>query len=485
MYYGYLMEQGTGKSKSFLDKSIHLFKLGKIDAIGVLAPNGVHRNWIEIEVPSHVEGVVPIEVFLWRSDKAGTKWFQEAAEKFLRPKPGVLKILAVNTESFQRKGSKAFTYLCRFMKKNRTHLGVDESSTIKTPSATRSREVRKLGKFATARAIMTGTVVTTGPFNFYSQFEFLKPGALGFTNYTAFKAYYAEWKRVPNPSGKETFNIETRRMDRTIPEIVAYRNLDELKRRVASMSYICRKEDCIDLPPKVPVLRPCEMKDEQAELYKRVRNEVLIFLKEHRTLTIRASLARMMRLSQVAGGFVPSDQENKARAIDGPNAKLESLLGLIEEMGDEDKLIIWSRFVPELELITAVINDNYAGGVSRWWGVIPEATRGIEKDEFQNNPSRRFFVGQQHSGGYGITLTAANQVAYFTNSFSLEARLQSEDRAHRIGQTRSVTYHDIIATGSIDFKILKVLRAQQELAEMFKKVDDVIDWLESPLEAFA
>jgi hypothetical protein len=482
--WGFLMEQGTGKSKSFCDKSIHLFLQEKIDAMVVIAPNGVHRNWIEIEVPTHMARV-PVVSFLWLSSKTGTKKFMADAEAFLQEKaPRIggkraIKVLAVNTETFQRKGSKAFTYLCRFMRAHRTHLGVDESSQIKTWSATRSREVRKLRKFATARGIMTGTPVTTGPINFFSQFEFLKEGALGFSSYTAFKAYHAEWREERHPGGGFMYNPATGKRDKakTYPVLVKYRHLDELLAKVSAMAHLARKVDCLDLPDKIYIKRPVEMTDEQAALYRKVRNEVLIYLKEDRTLTIMHALSRMMRLSQVSGGFIPSDQEKKALPIPGENAKLQSSLSIIDEMGPDDKLIIWARFIPELEMISRVLEDNWPGRVARWWGDIKEADRSSEKDEFQDG-NRRFFVGQQHSGGYGITLTAANHVVYYSNSFSLEARLQSEDRAHRIGQKRNVTYYDLLATGTIDHKVMAVLRAQQDLADIFKKPAEIISWLE-------
>lgn len=476
-HFAYRMEQGTGKTKISCDKAIHLFLDDKIDALVVVAPNGVHRNWIEREVPKHFR-LVPFKwrTLLWTGKK--TKAFEAELKAFMAPNDGerVMRIIAINIEALRRKTGDAEKYLRKFLPKFRAFMLVDESSNIKSISAAQTRRTTSVGRLAECRAILSGTMITQGPLDAYAQFNFLKVGALGYDNWTAFKSYYAEWqdKNIPGAQpDPRTGKIPTHK------DLVRYKNMDELKRRMDEMSFVCRKVDMVDLPDKVyEPPRLIQMTEEQKRLYQDALKEILIWLDEHRTLTIRHALTRLLRLSQITGGHLPSDEEREAQPIEGPNPKIDGMMGIIEELEPEAKVIVWSRFVPELRLIARELNHNYKGGVSRWWGEIKEDVRSYELDCFMNDPKRRFWVGQQHSGGYGLTLTAATNVIYYSNDFSYEARAQSEDRAHRIGQTNKVTYWDLAVPGTIDMKVLAVLRDKREMAEFFSTPGDIVRWLD-------
>lgn len=475
-HHAYRMEQGTGKTKVACDKSIHLFIEDKIDAMVVFAPNGVHRNWIEREVPLHFAQVpFKYKCLLWRP--GDTKAFEREKEAMLAPmKEREMRIIAINLEAFRRKNGKAERFLKRFLDRFRAHFIGDETSHIKSPTAAQTRVVTRCGRAAECRSILTGTMITQGPLDAYSQFNFLKPGALGFENYTTFKAYYCEIEDHVIP-GIPVIDPRTGK-PRTHQVITGYKNMEELHRRMGEMSSVWLKKDCLDLPDKVyEPPRFCELTPEMSRLYAQALSEILVWLDEHQHLTIRNCLSRMLRLSQITGGFLPSDEDREAQPIEGGNPKIDGLLGIIEELEPTDKVIIWARFLPELRLISKELKAYYPGGVSRWWGEIKEDVRSVELDRFMNDPSRRFWVGQQHSGGYGLTLTEANHVIYYSNDFSYEARAQSEDRAHRIGQKRNVTYWDLVAPRTIDEKVLAVLQAKKEMAGFFSTPIDLARWV--------
>jgi SNF2 family DNA or RNA helicase len=115
--------------------------------------------------------------------------------------------------------------------------------------------------------------------------------------------------------------------------------------------------------------------------------------------------------------------------------------------------------------------------VGTYYGETDEEERRRVLDRFQDPESEmRFFVGNPSTGGYGLTLTAASVVVYYSNSFDLEKRLQSEDRAHRIGQTRNVTYIDLITPKTVDEKIVKALRGKIDIATQVLG-EEIKQWL--------
>ena len=140
----------------------------------------------------------------------------------------------------------------------------------------------------------------------------------------------------------------------------------------------------------------------------------------------------------------------------------------------EGKAIIWGHWQRDIKnIIKAVVDEYGPGSVVDYYGLTPQDERQDNIRKFQNDPKCRFLVGTPQTGGYGITLTQANTVIYYSNGYDLEKRLQSEDRAHRIGQKKNVTYVDLICEDTVDEKIVKALRkkinvASQVLGEELK-----------------
>jgi SNF2 family DNA or RNA helicase len=188
------------------------------------------------------------------------------------------------------------------------------------------------------------------------------------------------------------------------------------------------------------------------------------------TSTVNA-LTQLMRLHQIVCGHVKLDN---GEVIELPNNRIGELMSVVEET--DGKIIIWANYRHDIEAIKLALSKEYGmNSVGMYYGDTDDDERKRVLEEFQKpNSEMRFFVGNPSTGGYGLTLTAAHTMVYYSNSFDLEKRLQSEDRAHRIGQTKNVTYIDLIAVGTIDEKIVKALRdkidiATQVMGEDFKQ----------------
>lgn len=427
------MDMGTGKSKVIIDTACWLYGQGRINAVVVIAPNGVHSNWVERELPVHMPDGVPLEAAVWRSSDE-SKSAKAKLEALLQPREA-LKIISVNVEAFA--SEKVVKYLTRFIQGRQTLVVIDESTRIKTPGAARTKAILKLFKRAPYKRILTGTPVTEGVENLFSQLLFLGEDILGFSSFYTFRNRYCEMGGFQQK------------------EIVGYRNLPELVSLVEPFSFHVRKEDCLDLPAKVYETREVDLTPEQRKAYDDLKKRLVAEL-GGATLSVPQAMTKVMRLQQIACGWFPTDEGD---IIPLPCNRLKVLKDVLEDV--RGKAIIWCRFRADIEAVLKLLGKDavaYFGDVSS-----EDRTRAIE--EFQNGKVP-YFVGNPKSGGIGLTLTAATTVIYYSNSFSLEERLQSEDRAHRIGQTKTVTYIDLLARNTVDEKIVKALQEKKDVAEL-------------------
>jgi len=461
-----LAEMGCGKTKIIIDNAAYLYERGIIDALLVIAPNGVHRNWVVNELPVHLPTRIPHRAMFWSASP--TREQTQQRRKLLQsPDLQALSVVAMNVEAFSRKG-KALEFANAFLAANRCMLVVDESTTIKNMGYRNGRGVKRTGnimamaELAPYRRIMTGTPVSNSPLDLFPQFYFLSPKILGFTSFTAFRARYAELLKEGNPLLR---HIQAKARRPGFVQVVArdkegrpqYKNLEELRRKIAPHSFQITKAECLDLPPKIYEQRYVALSPEQERLYEELSARLRADLREGGEITAAMAITRLMRLQQVLGGFVTPDGARAPLALPGGNPRLEALLQVLEEA--PGKVIIWARFRAELQAIANALEGavEYHGGVAQ--DDRQEAVRAFQEDE-----AVRYFVAQPHSGGYGLTLTAATTVVYYSNDFSLEVRLQSEDRCHRIGQHSPVTYVDLVAPGTVDEKIREALRMKKDVA---------------------
>jgi len=439
--YAYFMEMGTGKTKVLIDNLAMLYDKGKVDGALIIAPKGVIKTWYEQELPTHLPNHIENKTVLWQSNI--TKSQQEILDSLFETETS-LHILIMNVEAFST--DKGVKFATKFLNSHRTLMAIDESTTIKTPAAKRTKNIIKLGKDSKYRRIMTGSPVTKNPLDLYSQCEFLDPWLLNFASYYAFRNRYAEMR---------TMHLR----GRSIQVVHAFQNLSELSEKLQSFSYRVLKEDCLDLPPKNFIKRHIVLTPDQKKVYEQMKKEAMATLNGKVTSTMTV-LTQLMRLHQITCGHFTAD-DGSVQLID--SNRIKELMNILEET--EGKAIIWANYQRDVNQIIKHIVKNYGeGSVVDYYGLTPQEERQDNIRKFQNGDECRFLVGTTQTGGYGITLTKANTVIYYSNGYDLEKRLQSEDRAHRIGQNKNVTYIDIICEKTVDEKIVKALRNKINIA---------------------
>ena len=453
--YALLMDMGTGKTKVVIDTMAFNFEKGRIQFALVSAPNGVIPNWVP-EIAKHLPERIPRKVVLWKPSltKAKRKELMELYED-----SDELKILLMNVEAFSTK--KGVDVAEFFVKKFKTLMIVDESTTIKNRKAKRTKAICAVGREAVMRRILTGSPVTKSPMDLYSQMEFLDPGILGFQSFYAFQGRYAIVQR--RTLGSHSFN-----------HVVGFRRLDELTEKLQEHSYRVRKEDCLDLPDKVYMSRSVELTKEQSDAYVQMKHLALARLDNGELATTKNVLTQIMRLQQICLGHL-TDDDGVVNEL--PSNRLSSLLDICDEI--QGKAIIWATWTMDIRSIGEALRDRYSvQSVALLHGETPDSERQQIVEIFQDRQSElRFLVGHPKTGGFGLTLTAANTVIYYSNSYDLELRVQSEDRAHRIGQDNKVTYVDLLSPDTIDEKIVGALRSKIRIADQILG-EDVRKWLD-------
>tara|TARA_R110002110_G_scaffold55933_7_gene159373 strand:- start:994 stop:2457 length:1464 start_codon:yes stop_codon:yes gene_type:complete len=455
-YYAYFMDMGTGKSKVLIDNVCILYDQGKIDSALIVAPKSVYRNWELKEIPTHLPTHVEAVVVSWSPHKTQKKLKELGTLDKIDHK---LKIFLMNIEALSTK--RGYEKATEFLSCRNALLAIDESTTIKSPKAARTKNLTKLRKLAPYRRILTGSPVTKSPIDLYSQCEFLEEECLNQSSFWSFQNRYA--KMVRRTISTHSFH-----------SIVGYQNLTELNTLLTQFSYRVRKEDCLDLPDKIYIKREVELTEEQKKIYEDLKNNAMAFIESKELVTAPTILTQLLRLQQLCSGFTKTEE---GIIVPVKSRKIEELMATLEET--QGKVIIWGFFTQNLlEIHQAIATAKTPEGdlkygpesVELFYGETKSEERQNIVERFQDpNSPLRFFVGQPRTGGYGLTLTEAKTVIYYSNGYDLEVRLQSEDRAHRIGQTNKVTYVDIVAKDTIDEKILQALRSKIDISARVMK----------------
>ena len=451
--FAYFMEMGTGKTKVLIDNMSMLYDKGKIDGALIIAPKGVVKTWYEQELPTHLADHIENVSVLWQANI--TKGQQEKLDSLFEI-DSALHILVMNVEALSTE--KGVKFASKFINSHKTLMAIDESTTIKTPTARRTKNIIKMGVNAKYKRIMTGSPITKNPLDLYTQCEFLDPWLLDFASYYAFRNRYAEMK---------TMHLR----GRSIQVVAGFQNLGELSDKVKDFSYRVLKEDCLDLPPKNFVKRHITLTADQKRIYEQMKKHAIAMLNKKVTTTVTV-LTQLMRLHQITCGYVTAD-DGTIQEVE--SNRLNELMSVLEET--EGKVIIWANYQFSVSDIIQKITKVYGpDSYVHYYGLTPQEDRQDYIRKFQNDPKCRFIIGTPQTGGYGITLTQANTVVYYSNGYDLEKRLQSEDRAHRIGQKKNVTYIDIIAEDTIDEKIVEALRSKIDIASQVMG-EELKDWI--------
>ncbi len=456
-------EMGVGKSKLIIDNAFMLYEENKINCLIVIAPNIVHSNWTLRELPTHSWKETTTAFFTWDSGKAKSAKFAKAFKNvFEYP---YFKIFAFNYEAFR--SDSAEKRILQILETHDCMLVCDESTRIKNPTAIISKKLLKYGRYAKYKRILTGTPYTTGPFDIYSQFRFMNSSILGFSTYTEFKTNYG------------IFTTECARIKGKLvkyQELQDYRNLDDLKQRVDACATRITKAEALDLPDCAYVHYQIDMQKKQRLLYNQLKEELIVLIEHEGKLSELVTpnvLSLLMRLQQIAGGFVPHD--GKVIAISADNPRIQLSKELIKDVIDSDnQIVVWARFQAEIDALVAMC-DKQKFPLVEFHGRINTAGKNEAIDLFQNGTAR-VLIGNQASGGMGITLTKGSYMLYYSNSFSLDQRLQSQARIHRIGQLKKCTYIDISMRDSVDIHVRARLIENFDLANQLTG-DEVMEWI--------
>lgn len=441
--YALLMDPGTGKSKVMIDDASCYFLEGQCNAVMVICPNSIKSNWKE-EIEKHSSIGTDIFVYSPTQKKQFDEWMQTQFRDGL-------KWAIMSVESFSQ--GDAYKYAEKYGFLNRAVLYVDESSRIKTHDSNRTKAITKIGKCFKRRRIATGTAITKGPQDLYSQYSFMDPDIIGGSSYYSFRNRYCIMGGYKQK------------------QIVGTQNEEELLQLIGPYTFRVSKDECLDLPPKVYQIRRVEPNAEQKVAYKELKKEGYTE-RDGSAVSFTNALVRDLRLQQISSGFFPGaklvdgmvvDNEVQLEPFPGKNPKVEELLNVVDEV--DGKMIIWCRFQKEVKMVADALS-KIAPTVT-FYGLNTTEENTAARQMFMHDPNVRFFVGTQSAGGIGITLVSAATVVYMSNTFMLDDRIQSEDRAHRIGQNASsVLYIDIlIEDGWVDTKVLEALKSNRNYAD--------------------
>jgi hypothetical protein len=481
---GLLWDMGLGKSKEVIDQAGALIEAGEINAIVIVAPDGVHRNWITDEFPTHCPDRLlgKMRMHCYQTEKAQTKWHQAACEALLAHE-GVIVVAmsydAVCTEptystdkdSGKRtmiwRGGKRF--LWEILQNRKVLYIADEARRIKNPTADRTKVVTKSAKFAPYRRLLNGTPVPNGPFDIYSQMLFLdenfwKPH--GISTFGAFKNMFGIFQpaSVRGPGG----------VLRQFNQLVAYKNLPLLQRILGTMCSRLLKEDVLDLPPKVFSRRTFELTAAQWEVYRALESDLMATLETGELVTAPLAITRLLRFQQITSGYVPVDDPSgePIHEIGKTNPRFDDLHECLEDI--PGKAIVWCRFNRSVDHAMNVC-ELLKQKVVRYDGQVTPDQRAEAKELFQKGDAFRM-IAKTSTAGEGLTLHAASYAVYCENTFDLAERQQSQDRIHRIGQKHTCNYYDQVALGTVDEKIVKALIEKVDISNQITG-DRIREWI--------
>ena len=440
--FAYFMEMGTGKSKVLIDNVSMLYDKGKINGVVIVAPKGVYKTWYETEIPTHMANHIEYEAVLWQSN-INKKQEKELSKLF---KTGhQLHVLIVNVEALSTK--KGVDFVAKFISCHETLMAIDESTTIKNPDAKRTKSICRLGRLTKYRRILTGSPVTKSPLDLYKQCEFLDPWLLGHQSYYGFRTRYAVMKTA-NFGG------------RSVQIVVGYKNIPELSDKLTNFSFRVLKDDCLDLPAKTYTKRVIQLTPEQEKLYQQMKKSALAVMNSKLSTTATA-MTQLMRLQQITCGHFKAD-DGSIQEI--KNNRIVELMNTLEEI--QGKVVIWAHWRNDIATIVKHVKEEYGdNSFVTYFGdtSVEDRQKAIKKIQDPKSPVR-FIIGTPQTGGYGITLTGASTMIYYSNGYDLEKRMQSEARIDRIGQKMPMTYIDIMCEKTVDEKIVKALRKKVNIA---------------------
>ena len=426
----FLMDMGTGKTITTIAVAGTLFQKGKIKRLLVVSPKSIVDVWEQ-----EFEKFADFDYSLVVLDGTGAK----KSDTIRHMRGSGLQVIVVNYESCWRLEIELTQW-------RPSMIVADESSKIKNPQAKCSKALHRLGKISKYNLILTGTPITNSPLDFFSQYKFLDESIYGASFYS-FRSKYAVLGGYQNH------------------QIVGYKHLAELVEKAHGIAFRIRIDDAVDLPEFVEEIRPVKLEKEAQKIYDGIERDSYAALMNGE-ITTRNVLTQLLRLSQVTGGFVRNDDGDDAQQLS--KAKLDALEDVIDSCMEEDKkVIVFARFVPEIDAIARMLRKKNIG-YALIKGDVKDRAEQVES--FQTDPDVKVFVGQLQTTGMGLTLTAGGVCVYYSLDFSYANYQQSMARVRRIGQTKRGVYIHLVAKDTIDEKVMAALKHKGDAAKLL--VDD-------------
>lgn len=460
---GIFWDMGVGKTWISVVTIAKWFHEGKIDGAVIIAPKSMMHQWVEGDDSEWVKhSPLPlsrVSVYQWHSKM--TRANMEARANVLIHDPDILDIVVVNTEALISKQCREF--LTAFFKKHKRVATIaDEASMFKNYKAKRSKTLYKIGQASVYRRALTGTPVVNSPLDMFGIMKFVNPRVLGH-QYTLFRTQFCKMEKGYGPGG------------RSYDKITGFKNLGKLKRTVDPHVSRVLKSDVLDLPPLSYTTLYAEMSQEQQRLYDKMVEEAIVeiqHMEETHTISAAGVLSQLMKLKQIVCGFLPDVEKGRNVPIPG-HTRYDVLAEYLELLNE--KAIIFCDFTQNVDDICARLKKDYgAGSYVKYTGATKN--RKEEVDRFIQDKNCPWFVATTSSGNLGLNLVCAAYTIYYSTSYNLGQRLQSQDRNYRKGQTKPVTVVDIVSPNSIDLKIRQAVIGKREMADLI--VDGrILEWL--------
>lgn len=451
-----LWQMRTGKSKACIDLACDLFERGEIDRVLVLAPNNVHIGWVTDQIPKHVWDGLNHRARFWSSKEAAKKDYGKQLDlDVLRPKnfEGLL-FYTMNSEGMRYPRPKKSMELFIAGAKKGVLLIADESQDFKRAGSTRGRLARAIAKKCKYKRILTGSGFDNSPLNAWGQFEILQPEALGFKTYGAFENHYAI--KGLRKMGSRQFQV-----------VEGYRDLESLQASIGQWSSVVLRSDVEGLPELNHSKEVFELTDEQEKLYNTLKKKLIV--PDGPGVSVNKAFeggVLGMKLLQVTSGFFVDENTDLHELKTNP--RKEIMRRIIEEhIERKAKLIVWCRFIYDVEVVSALFEELGADYV-QFYGAVTSGDREKNRIKFMEDENCLGFVGTPKAGGRGLNLSAAQTIVWYSRDYDLEFKRQADERATHVGGT-SIDVIDLVALNTVDVSVVEALEEKLSISEVIDR----------------